>query len=202
MRAAQRGQPDERVGNETKLTTSREIQWDNHFWTAADNNYNQIGEICPFPYRTAVVIDEIEVWWSSATEWSADSIVNIAIIPADGDESTLTGEEYNARQLFYDQRTYIAAGTVGNLLVEYSSPTYLFPNVTFTSGDMGKEGIYFYSRTNNFTNGPSINAKSRVVYSIFWVQNYYSDTYVKKGKRITEGWAGYEWEESFCESEM
>lgn len=160
----------------------------------------QFMELMGFLQKSIVHLEFSLIAIGVETRPDTSGLITLYLVPADSNETTLSFEAARARAIDIEMNSVLIWSTVGAIVLP--SPKWqTWIDETFYNDQQSWAGLYLYMRTTADTNGV-LQVFARAQGTMFILQRNYADNYTRKGMRITEGWEGYEWEESFSEDEM
>lgn len=166
----------------------------------ASTTIDQALRIMGFPPNAQIRITFAQLWLAfSPSSTLADRIMYLGLVAASEAEATL-GVEFWSR--FIDLSVVIqqVEGTPADFQTTLIPGRQVWVDEDFdTRGGVSLEsvpdGIYLYAQN---TSGTDIAASviGRIHIEMILHQMNFADDYSQDGQRFTEGWSGYEWEES------
>jgi len=163
--------------------------------------FTQLFRLMGFPPRAEIKITFAQLWLiPSEAASSVDRNVHLGILAASEGETTITDAQFYDRFIDYIAIGHKAHGTVGNFTEnQYLGRQIWIDELFNTLGGVSLEsvpdGIYMFASTPNDVDMPA-RCVARIHVEMILHQMNYADDYTQNGQRVTEGWAGYEWEEA------
>lgn len=160
----------------------------------------QIIELMGFPHKSIVHVEFSQIQVIPETQPSADAYMILYLIPADSDETTVTFAQASVRLIDAEMMSIIFGDGTGMVILP-GQKFQTWIDEIFWNDRLSWAGLYLYMFT-SADPGCDFTIRIKVQGTIFLTQRYFLDNYTRKGRRITEGWEGYEWEESISDDDI
>ncbi len=163
---------------------------------------DQVIRLMGFPPKAEIQITFCQLWAvpDPATAFD-DRIIYLGLLGANEAEAVLTDEQFFQRFIDLTVVTHELVGTTpATALQTVFDGRQVWVDEKFnTLGGVALEsvpdGLYLYAQNTSLTDLGLI-AIARIHAEILFHQMNWADDYTQDGIHYTEGWAGYEWEES------
>ncbi len=169
--------------------------------TITTQTFDQQIRVVGFPPRAEIQITFCQLWViPSPSSTIADRLVYLGLLAASEDEAVILAEQFFQRFIDMIVIKQQAEGTLASWEETLIDGRQVWVDELYnTLGGVALEsvpdGLYLYAQ-NSATTDVSVNMVARIHAEILFHQMNYADDYTQNGKRFTEGWSGYEWEES------
>lgn len=162
---------------------------------------DQLIRIIGFPPRAEIKITFAQLWLVPNPDSTlASRIIWLGLMAAAEDESTLEPEQFFTRFVDLIALKHQIGSSSASWNETLIDGRQVWVDESFnTLGGVSLEsvpdGIYMYGQNTDSVD-VQFTAVARIHAEILFHQMNYADDYTQDGQRFTEGWAGYEWEES------
>ncbi len=170
--------------------------------TLAGVLFDQLVRIMSFPPRSEIHVTFCQLWLiPSPGAVFAKREIYLGLIAASESESTLLNSEFFPRMMDMVVIKQQSVDTVPNAAWETVIDgrqvwvDELFNTLGGVALESVPDGLYLYAQ-NTSTTDLAVTVVGRIHADILMHQENFADDYTQDGKRFTEGWSGYEWEES------
>lgn len=168
--------------------------------TLTNQTIDQVLRLMSLPPNAQIRITFAQLWMiPSPSSTLANRIMYLGLVAANEAEVTL-GAEFFDRFIDLVAIKQQIAGTPANFVEYLIDGRQVWVDEDFdTRGGVSLEsvhdGIYLFAQ-NTSTTDTSMSLIGRVHVEMILHQMNWADDYTQDNMRVTEGWAGYEWEES------